>query len=105
MWKPVVEPMEHYTALYTGEDCSASVCPVVCSGHGRYGGGACHCERGWKGAECSVREEECEVPDCGGHGDCAAGVCQCQPGWSGQFCDQREYQQPLHCCRLVIRAV
>ena len=91
-------------AQYTGEDCSASVCPVVCSGHGRYGGGACHCERGWKGAECSVREEECEVPDCGGHGDCAAGVCQCQPGWSGQFCDQREYQQPLHCCRLVICA-
>ncbi len=66
------------------------VCPVLCSGHGFYGGGRCHCLDGWKGAECDVREEECEVHDCSGHGECREGVCVCRRGWTGRHCQKRE---------------
>ena len=38
-----------------------SLCPVLCSGHGDYGGGSCHCHEGWKGEECDVRLDECQV--------------------------------------------
>jgi hypothetical protein len=48
----------------------------------------CHCEEGWKGAECDVPEHDCETPDCSGHGQCLGGVCLCHSGWKGNFCEQ-----------------
>ena len=36
-------------------------CPVLCSSNGEYEEGACRCYPGWKGAECSIRHNECEV--------------------------------------------
>lgn len=64
------------------------VCPVLCSSHGHYGGGICHCEEGWKGPECDVPAGECQVPGCTGHGRCIEGECHCERGWKGPFCDQ-----------------
>lgn len=66
------------------------VCPVLCSGHGHYGGGVCHCEESWKGPECDVPVGECQVPGCTGHGRCIEGECHCERGWKGQFCEQRK---------------
>ncbi len=63
---------------------------MLCSGHGVYGGGRCHCSDGWKGAECDVRAEECPVADCSGRGRCAEGVCLCRPGWTGEACQKSE---------------
>ena len=39
----------------------AGTCPVLCSSNGEYEEGACRCYPGWKGAECSIRHNECEV--------------------------------------------
>ncbi len=36
-------------------------CPLLCSGRGEYKNGECACKPGWKGKECSIRYEECEV--------------------------------------------
>lgn len=69
---------------------STGVCPVLCSSHGQYGGGVCHCHQGWKGRECDVPDTDCEVPDCGGRGACIGGSCHCSPGWKGQHCLQGE---------------
>lgn len=66
------------------------MCPVLCSGHGYYGGGMCHCEERWKGPECEVPAGECQVPGCNGHGRCIEGECHCERGWKGEFCDQSE---------------
>lgn len=75
---------------FQGADCSKSVCPVLCSSHGQYGGGMCHCEDGWKGAECDIPLGDCQVPDCNQHGQCVRGSCVCNPGWKGGFCDERK---------------
>ncbi len=70
----------------------AGVCPVLCSGHGSYGGGSCHCQAGWKGTECELPVTECWDAACSGHGDCgAAGLCSCHPGWTGRDCEQSEF--------------
>ena len=37
------------------------VCPVLCSGQGEYVNGECKCRPGWKGKECHIRYEDCEV--------------------------------------------
>lgn len=66
-------------------------CPLLCSGHGIYGAGRCHCDPKWKGVECDVPVDECEVLDCNGHGACKQGVCLCKPGWTGANCDKSEY--------------
>lgn len=82
-----------FTMIYLslqGTDCSKSVCPVLCSSHGQYGGGICHCEEGWKGAECDIPLGDCQVPDCNQHGQCVRGSCVCNPGWKGEFCEERE---------------
>lgn len=63
---------------------------MLCSNHGRYSGGICHCELGWKGSECDVPENECEIGNCNGNGVCVAGKCVCSDGWTGQFCDSRK---------------
>ncbi|KAG8234380.1 hypothetical protein J437_LFUL015144 [Ladona fulva] len=70
---------------------SPGVCPVLCSNHGQYGGGLCHCEEGWKGAECDVPERDCEVPDCSGRGRCINGKCRCAAGWKGNACELGEF--------------
>lgn len=61
---------------------------MLCSNHGKYGGGLCHCEEGWKGTECDIPETDCKVADCSGHGVCKTGVCQCQQGWKGDDCNE-----------------
>ncbi len=63
------------------------MCPVLCGGHGRYLQGSCRCETGWKGPECNVRSNECEIVDCNGHGKCVAGNCQCLSGFRGTNCE------------------
>ena len=63
---------------------------MLCSGHGMYGGGQCHCVEGWKGPECEVRQSECVIADCSGHGQCRDGVCICNPGWTGEHCQTRK---------------
>ncbi len=63
------------------------VCPVLCSGRGDYINGRCQCIAGWKGQECSLKHDECEVPDCNGHGKCSSGKCVCARGFKGEFCD------------------
>ena len=63
---------------------------MLCSSNGEYEEGACRCYPGWKGAECSIRHNECEVPDCNNHGNCVAGECQCSRGYTGQFCQLGE---------------
>lgn len=61
---------------------------MLCSNHGKYGGGLCHCEEGWKGTECDVPETDCKVADCSGHGECKNGMCQCHQGWKGDDCNE-----------------
>jgi hypothetical protein len=63
------------------------VCPVLCSGRGQYLNGECVCSSGWKGKECQLREDECEVNDCNGHGDCVDGSCHCFPGYKAKHCE------------------
>ncbi len=63
------------------------MCPVLCSGHGRYQRGSCSCNEGWKGDECEVRANECQVSDCSGRGQCHAGKCHCLPGYKGDHCE------------------
>lgn len=63
------------------------MCPVLCSGRGDYVNGRCQCNPGWKGRECSLKHDECEVPDCNGHGKCSGGKCVCGRGFKGEFCD------------------
>ena len=66
----------------------AGACPLLCGGHGDYINGECECHPGWKGKECSLRHDECEVSDCSGRGHCQEGKCQCLPGFTGDFCEQ-----------------
>ena len=74
----------------------ADVCPLLCSGHGVYGGGRCHCVDGWKGRECDVVETECIHQGCNGHGRCREGVCICSPGWTGEGCETSKFlEKPL----------
>lgn len=70
------------------ETCLTGVCPVLCSQRGEYINGECQCNPGWKGKECSLRHDECEVPDCNGHGHCVNGKCTCVLGYKGKFCEQ-----------------
>ena len=66
------------------------VCPLLCNSHGDYRDGRCECHPGWKGRECSLRHEECEVSDCNGHGRCQQGRCICARGFTGEFCEKGE---------------
>lgn len=42
----------------------------------------------WKGKDCSLRHDECEVADCNGHGHCVSGKCQCIRGYKGAMCEE-----------------
>lgn len=66
----------------------AEICPLICSGRGEYAKGSCSCISGWKGKECELREDECEVSDCNGHGQCDDGRCSCFPGFKGINCEE-----------------
>lgn len=74
--------MENWPFLFPG------VCPVLCSHRGEYINGECQCNPGWKGKECSLRHDECEVSDCNGHGHCVNGKCVCVGGYKGKFCEE-----------------
>ena len=63
-------------------------CPLLCGGHGDYVNGECECHPGWKGTECSLRHDECEVSDCSGRGHCQDGKCLCMQGFTGEFCEK-----------------
>lgn len=67
------------------------VCPVLCSQKGEYINGECQCNPGWKGKECQLRHDECEVPDCNGHGHCVSGKCSCVRGYKGKFCEEGKF--------------
>ena len=51
----------HYHDHHHHQPRLAGTCPVLCSSNGEYEEGACRCYPGWKGAECSIRHNECEV--------------------------------------------
>lgn len=77
--------------------CLVGLCPILCSSHGRYGGGLCHCDSGWKGVECEIPESECEIGNCHGNGDCVNGNCVCREGWTGPACQNRKFVLiPIH---------
>ena len=61
---------------------------MLCGGHGEYKNGECQCHPGWKGKECSLRHDECEIADCSGRGRCIEGQCQCIKGYTGEFCQK-----------------
>ena len=76
-------------------------CPLLCGGHGDYINGECECHPGWKGKECSLRHDECEVSDCSGRGHCQEGKCQCLSGFTGEFCEQGETLYSIKCLLLL----
>mmetsp|Transcript_41149 Transcript_41149/g.103745 ORF Transcript_41149/g.103745 Transcript_41149/m.103745 type:complete len:997 (+) Transcript_41149:123-3113(+) len=66
---------------------STYVCPAQCSGHGSCQAGACHCDPGRGGDDCSQRvcTDQCGGPS---RGSCQAdGTCVCEPGYSGEACE------------------
>jgi hypothetical protein len=74
--------------IFQNSSFFSGVCPVLCSQRGDYINGECQCNPGWKGKECSLRHDECEVPDCNGHGHCISGKCSCVRGYKGTFCEE-----------------
>lgn len=86
---------EHLFVVLKSVGCDltwfAGVCPVLCSQRGEYINGECQCNPGWKGKECSLRHDECEVPDCNGHGHCVNGKCACVRGYMGKFCEEGKF--------------
>lgn len=72
----------------------ADVCPVLCSQRGDYINGECQCNPGWKGKDCSLRHDECQVADCNGHGQCSNGQCVCVRGFKGKFCEELDCPHP-----------
>lgn len=67
------------------------VCPILCNQRGEYINGECQCNPGWKGKECNLRHDECEVSDCNGHGYCTNGKCICALGFKGKFCSEGKF--------------
>ena len=77
-----------YTLIVSYQFHFSGACPLLCGGHGDYINGECECHPGWKGRECSLRHDECEVSDCSGRGHCQDGKCICMQGFTGEFCEQ-----------------
>ena len=93
-------------------------CPNACSMHGICVKGACVCEEGFGGVECSIRFVEfgsagakgavalsavvvggvCTTGGCGTHGVCVLGKCICHPGYGGRMCGVRvSVECPVAC--------
>ncbi|KAG6798618.1 teneurin-m isoform X2 [Apis mellifera caucasica] len=68
--------------------------PTILILEGEYINGECQCNPGWKGKECSLRHDECEVPDCNGHGHCTNGKCNCVRGYKGKYCEEVDCPHP-----------
>lgn len=76
----------------------SAFCPVLCSGNGIFQAGICYCHYGWKGTNCDVPSNKCEVASCNGHGQCSnEGECLCDKGYKGAFCEQRKFLRPFSC--------
>ena len=88
---PLPDGNSGYNTRDSGSSSSTGItsaaCPILCSGRGQYLKGICKCPTGWKGKECELREDECEVADCSGHGVCSSGRCNCSPGYTGTNCE------------------
>ena len=54
-------PTHPHVPIFSCSLSPSGTCPVLCSSNGEYEEGACRCYPGWKGAECSIRHNECEV--------------------------------------------
>ena len=67
---------------------SSGACPTLCNGNGNIVRGHCQCHHGWKGQECDVREDDCEVPNCNANGNCVESNCACYPGFTGVDCGE-----------------
>ena len=80
----VVQHNQCFSMVYL----TLGMCPVLCSGNGDYEDGVCRCFPGWKGIECQLRSNECEVADCNGHGKCVNGMCICARGFTGKDCKE-----------------
>lgn len=90
--KPAANATSHANSA-SGGNATISGCANECSGHGSCVDGACACDEGFHGTDCSATA--CSA-DCQ-HGTCKAGVCECDTdastGWPlffGDACDLRE---------------
>ena len=73
--------------------------------HGTCVGGACVCEKEWRGADCArstcPTEPANNTEPCSGHGTCKAGECKCDKGYKGDACevDRASRASRLACAR------
>eukprot|EP00029_Vermamoeba_vermiformis_P010852 TRINITY_DN5814_c0_g1_i2.p1 TRINITY_DN5814_c0_g1~~TRINITY_DN5814_c0_g1_i2.p1 ORF type:complete len:637 (-),score=69.75 TRINITY_DN5814_c0_g1_i2:256-2166(-) len=64
-------------------------CPNGCSSRGVCIHGACLCDQGWTGIDCSSHSMNPNTTcpnNCNGNGWCNNGMCQCYSGWTGYDC-------------------
>jgi hypothetical protein len=73
---------------WTGRDCSVPVCLNLCSGKGKCRQGACKCDEGYSGKDCSTFDSQYECPKaCNQRGACVDKKCKCKIGFEGKACE------------------